>query len=111
MSIPDADKDHLAAVVEERWLDFQSSLSDSGRRYPMREFKTFGQAVRNYIAKIEKDPLIHRKVVNVVNGLTDGLKATRKQVPGEVLAEADCLECLLFAGYDPYFEGDEPPGL
>jgi hypothetical protein len=21
------------------------------------------------------------------------------------------LECLLFSGYDPYFEGDEPPGL
>ena len=111
MPIPDADKDHLAAVVEERWLDFQSSLSDSGRRYPMREFKTFVQAVRNYIAKTEKDPLIHRKVVNVVNGLTDGLKATRKQVPGEVLAGADRLECLLFAGYDSYFEGDEPPGL
>ena len=111
MPIPDADKDHLAAVIEERWLDFQSSLSDSGRHYPMREFKTFVQAVRNYIAKTEKDPLIHRKVVNVVNGLTDGLKATRKQVPGEVLAEADRVECLLFAGYDSYFEGDEPPGL
>ena len=63
------------------------------------------------LLKTEKDPLIHRKVVNVVNGLTDGLKATRKEVPGEVLAEADRLECLLFAGYDSYFEGDEPPGL
>jgi hypothetical protein len=30
MSIADADKDHLAAIVEERWLDFQSSLSDGG---------------------------------------------------------------------------------
>ena len=104
-------KDHLAAVAEERWLDFQNSLSDSGRRYPIQEFKTFVQAVRNYIAKTERDPLMHRKVVNVVNGLADSLKATRKQVPGEVLAEADRLECLLFAGYDPYFEGNEPPGL
>ncbi len=111
MSIADADKDHLAAVVEERWLDFQSSLSDSGRRYPTREFKTFVQAVRDYVARTEKDPLVHRKVVNVINGLTDSLKARHKQVPGEVLAEADRLECLLFAGYDPYFEGDEPPGL
>jgi hypothetical protein len=111
ISIPDADKDHLAAVAEERWLDFQSSLSDSGRRYPIPEFKTFVQAVLNYIAKTEKDPLIHRKVVNVVNGLADSLKATRKQVPGEVLAEADHLECLLFAGDDRYFEGNEPPGL
>jgi hypothetical protein len=30
-------------------------------------------------------------------------------VPGEVLAEAERLECLLFAGYDPHFEGDETP--
>jgi hypothetical protein len=111
MCIADAGKDHLAAAVEERWLDFQSSLSDGGKRYPTREFKTFVQAVRNYAAHTEKDPLIHRKVVNVLNGLTDSLKATRKQVPGEVLAEADRLECLLFAGYDPYFKGDEPPGL
>src|ERR1039458_9740532 len=25
--------------------------------------------------------------------------------------DAQRLECLLFSGYDPYFEGDEPPGL
>ncbi|MDX6462869.1 MAG: hypothetical protein QOE55_6566 [Acidobacteriaceae bacterium] len=111
MSIADADKDHLAVVVEERWLDFQSSLSGGGRRYPTREFETFFQAVRNYITHTEKDPLVHRKVVNVIHGLTDSLKARRKQVPGEVLAEADRLECLLFAGCDPHFEGDEPPGL
>ena len=35
----------------------------------------------------------------------------RKRVPGKVLYEADRLECLFFAGYDPHFEGDEPPGL
>jgi hypothetical protein len=39
------------------------------------------------------------------------LELERKRVPGEVLAEADRLECQLFAGYDPFFEGDEPPGL
>jgi hypothetical protein len=77
----------------------------------VREFKTFVQAFRNYIARTEKDPLIHRKVVNVVNGLTDGLKATRNQVPGEVLAEVDRLECLLFAGYDPFFEATSRPGV
>lgn len=44
------------------------------------------------------------------SALADSLKATRKQVPGEVLAEVDGLACLLFAGYDPYFEGNEPPG-
>jgi len=28
--------------------------------------------------------------------------------PGEVLAKADRMEMILFAGYDPYFEGNEP---
>jgi hypothetical protein len=66
MSTTEADKDHLATVVEERWLDFQSSLSDGGKRYPTREFRTFVQAVRNYIAHTEKDPLVHRKIVNII---------------------------------------------
>jgi hypothetical protein len=79
MSIADADKDHLAVVVEERWLDFQSSLSGGGRRYPTREFETFVQSVRNYIAHTEKDPLLHRKVVNVIHGLPDSLKASKSQ--------------------------------
>ena len=31
------------------------------------------------------------------------------RVPGEILYEADRLESLFFAGYDPHFERDEPP--
>jgi hypothetical protein len=50
-------------------------------------------------------------VPRTVHGLVDYLRVERKRVPGEVLFEADRLECLLFAGYDPHFEGDEPPGL
>jgi hypothetical protein len=111
MAIADSDKDHLASLVEARWLDFQSALSEGGRRYPTRDFKAFVQAVRNYIAQTAKDPLVHRTVVKIINGLTDALQSRGKQVPGEVLAEADRLECLMFAGYDPYFEGDELPGL
>jgi len=45
------------------------------------------------------------------NGLREYLAVERKRVPGDVLFEADRLECQLFAGYDPSFEGDEPPGL
>jgi hypothetical protein len=46
-----------------------------------------------------------------VNGLFDFLEAERECVPGDVLREAERLECLLFPGYDPHFEGDEPEGL
>ena len=50
-------------------------------------------------------------MVSAVNGLVQYLQGERKKVPGEVLWEADRLECLLFGGYDPHFDGDEPPGL
>ena len=55
--------------------------------------------------------MIHRAVVRAVNGLCEELKAERKLVRGEVLFEADGLECVVFLGFDPNFVGDEPPGL
>jgi hypothetical protein len=93
-------------MVEERWVEFQMALSDNRRRYPTQEFEKF-----DYIEQCRDDPLVHRKVVQVVNGLTNSLKVERQPAPNEVLAEADRLECLKFAGYDPHFEGHEPPGL
>ena len=48
---------------------------------------------------------------NAINGLTEFLRLERKRVPGRILSEADRLECLFFGGFDPHFEGDEPPGL
>jgi hypothetical protein len=59
----------------------------------------------------EHDTLIHKSVTRAVNGLREYLEVERKRVPGDILFEADRLECQLFAGYDPSFEGDEPPGL
>jgi hypothetical protein len=50
-------------------------------------------------------------VVEAINGLTGFLTAERKHVPQDVLWNAERLECLVFGGYDPRFEGDEPPGL
>ena len=46
-----------------------------------------------------------------INGLTEHLQLERKRVPGRVLSEADRLECLFFEGFDPHFEGEEPPSL
>jgi hypothetical protein len=105
-----SEKDRLAAQVESRWVDFQFALSDK-RRYPLQTFEAFVEAARRYAALTKSDLLIHRKVVGAVNGLTDFLKMERKRVPGQVISDAERLECLLFSGYDPQFEGDEPPGL
>ena len=44
-------------------------------------------------------------------GLSILFEVECKRVPEHVLRDAERLECLLFSGYDPYFEGDEPPEL
>jgi hypothetical protein len=46
-----------------------------------------------------------------VNGLREFLEVERKRIPEDISSEADRLECQLFAGYDPSFDGDDPPGL
>lgn len=33
------------------------------------------------------------------------------RVPADAAMQADRLESLVFSGYDPYFEGNEPPDL
>jgi hypothetical protein len=55
--------------------------------------------------------MVHKKVVQAVNGLREFLQAERKRIPGTILFEADRLQCQFFDGYDPSFDGDEPPEL
>jgi hypothetical protein len=107
----DAGKDRLALSVADRHCEFEEALAGNRTKYPTREFRLFAEAVRQYVEKRRSDEMIHRDVARTVHGLVDYLRVERKSVPGEILFEADRLECLVFAGYDPYFEGDEPPGL
>ena len=109
--MPEGEKDRLASFVADRHYEFEAALARNRRRYPTREFRLFVEAVRKYVGKTQSDEMIHRNVARTVYGLVDYLRVERKRVPGEVLFEAERLECLLFAGYDPNFEGDEPPGL
>jgi hypothetical protein len=76
-----------------------------------KNFFSFAAAARCYIELTRRDRLVRRGVAVVMNGLTQSLQLERKRVPRGVLYEADRLESLFFAGYDPHFEGDEPPGL
>lgn len=107
----DSEKDRLAALVANQRSDFEQALAGSRRRYPTSEFQAFAEAVRRYVDATCRDKMIHRNVVEAVHALVEYLQIERKRVPNEVLFEAERLECLLFLGYDPYFEGDEPPGL
>jgi hypothetical protein len=108
--MPPSEKERLAEEFMARWGDFQEALSDK-RRYPIQQFKAFWETGRRYAELTKGDALIHRDVVAAINGLTDFLRVERRRVPDQVLWDAERLECLLFSGYDPHFEGDEPPGL
>ena len=81
------------------------------QKYPVAEFNAFVQSARRYIEITARDPMIHKSVVQAVNGLREFLQVERRRIPGDILFEADRLECQFFAGYDPSFEGDEPPDL
>jgi hypothetical protein len=111
MGMRDSEKDRVALSVADRHADFEAALAANRRKYPIPEFRLFAEAVRNYVEKTRSDDMVHRAVVGAVNGLVDELTVERKRVPGEVLFEAERLECLVFLGYDPNFDGDEPPGL
>ena len=106
----DSEKEQLADQVAELRARFDSDLSDR-RKYPVQEFRAFVEGARRYIEITADDAVVHKTVVRAVNGLREYLQLERKRVPGNILFEADRLECQFFAGYDPNFDGDEPPGL
>ena len=78
---------------------------------PIQQFRKFWSAASRYAELTKTHSLIHKTLACAVNGLVDFLRVERKQVPADVLRDADRLESLFFNGYDPYFVGDEPPGL
>ncbi len=109
--MPTSEKDRLAAEAMDCWEDFQESLSSEKRKYPIQQFQAFWSATKRYAELTKSESRIHKNVAAAVHGLVDFLAVERKRVPGDVLRDAERLECLLFSGYDPYFEGDEPRGL
>ena len=109
--MPNLETDRLVEEVTDLWVAFQEALSSAKRKYPVGQFQAFWSAAKRYAELTNSDSLLHKSVATVVNGLVDFIGAERKRVPGDVLRDAERLECLLFAGYDPYFEGEEPPGL
>ena len=104
----ESEKERAAEEVLNAKGTFEMALSNK-RKYPLVEFSVFARATRKYIAVTAGDRLIHRRVAGDISGLSEYLKAERKRVQDDVLCEADRLQCLLFSGYDPYFESDAPP--
>jgi hypothetical protein len=109
--IDDSVKDRLASQVLELLIDCEMALSERKAKYPAQEFFAFASAARRYIDLTRKDQLVRRDVAVALKDLAVCLEVRRKGVPDAVVLEAHRLESLFFDGYDPYFEGDEPPGL
>ncbi len=105
-----SEKDALAKKVLDDWLDFKIEVSPK-KPYPRERFYASFQSAWRYAEATRRHRLIHRTIVRIMNGLVEGLEAERKRVPSKILHDAGRLECLFFCGYDPHFEGDEPPGL
>jgi hypothetical protein len=105
------EKERLASLFMEKHESFEMTLLDNKHRYPTGEFKAFAEAARRYLMQIKDDQFVRMDVARTLHGLVEYLRTERKRVPDRLLSEAARLECLLFLGYDPHFEGDKPPGL
>jgi hypothetical protein len=69
--MPISEKDRLATEVTNGIRFSEEALFGNKRKYPLQEFNAFWEAGRRYAELTSSDPLIHRKVVKAVHGLTD----------------------------------------
>ena len=107
---PTNDPELLAEEVSLARCELDVTLESDKRRWPKDSFDRFVNAVMRYSEVMEGSQLIHRSVAAEVSGAREYLELQGNRVPGSALAEADRLEVILFSGYDPHFEGPEPPG-
>jgi hypothetical protein len=97
-------------TVIDAWTLFQVALSKRGA-YPTTELNLLFECVVNYSEQMADSEFIHKSIAGMFKGFREFLVLERKRVPGSALATADRLETILFDGYDPQFEGDEPDDL
>jgi hypothetical protein len=106
----ESEKDRLAAEAMERWYDFQRVCRPK-KKFPVREFRAFWPVAKRYAELTRTDKVIHRDLATAVHELTTVYGWASKTPEDGAIAEIQRLECLIFDGYDPHFEGDEPPEL
>ena len=99
--------DILAGKVLDARAEFDMQLHGE-KTYPLRAFEELWLALNQYAAALGNSRSLNRDVAWKINGLREYLELDSFHTPGEVLAKADRMEMILFAGYDPYFEGHEP---
>jgi hypothetical protein len=101
--------DALANRVLEIHAEFDARLHGKQRGFPDQELRRLFESVQQYCAGMEGLDWLHPEVARAFSGLREYLQLEKFKSPGEALALADRMECMLFAGYDPFFDGAEPP--
>jgi hypothetical protein len=94
------DLDRLARRVLEARAELDAQLGN--KRFPQEEFDELWVAVRNYCTAMKGLGWVHRDVAREMSGLREYLAIEGFRTPGEALATADRMECLLFSDLDPY---------
>jgi len=100
----------LADEVMHTYAEFNDRLIAKGK-FPFDLFNAFFNAVVQYSDATKNRKMIHKSVANAVRDFSETLKLIHPRTPGKALAEASRLECIFFCGYDPRFDGFEPPDL
>ena len=80
----ESEKDRIARQTADLRVTFDIALSNK-RKYPVTEFKAFVQSARYYIEITAGDSMVHRSVVQAVNGLREFLEVERKRIPGHLV--------------------------
>jgi predicted Zn-dependent peptidase len=99
--------DILAGKVLDARVEFDMQLHGE-QAYPLKAFEELWLALNQYAAALGDSRSLNRDVAREISGLRKYLELESFRTPGEVLAKADRMEMILFAGYDPYFESNEP---
>ena len=107
-AITECTLDVLAGKVLDACAQFDLQLHEK-KSYPLTAFEDLWLSVKQYAAALENSRLLNRDVAWAISGLREYLELESFHTPSEVLAKADRMETILFAGYDPYFEGAEHP--
>lgn len=99
----------MAQRVLEARAELDTRLHETGKRFPVAATEMLWRSVLEYSAAMKGLKWLHRDVVRELSGLREYLELATFKTPPDVLQIADRMECILFAGHDPYPEDDERP--
>jgi len=92
----------IKALVRAAYSKFDARLHGKRKLFPEAELFELWQALQQYCGLMKGLDWIHRDVAREISGFREHLQLQEFGIPGEALALADRMECLLFSDYDAY---------